>query len=148
MKWMKKSYDLEEDVILLEDETIRIKKFKEERRKRVELFKKKGAPKEIIEYEEMISEMTPIEYENFKLDLEKQRQLEIKNYQNTHKMDEIVVKNLFRRFDEIRANPSKIRSVLFCPCETCFDMVFFGPTGIFSCNAGKFMPEEDYKMEI
>ena len=63
-------------------------------------------------------------------------------------MDEIVVKNLFRRFDEIRANPSKIRSVLFCPCETCFDMVFFGPTGIFSCNAGKFMPEEDYKMDL
>jgi hypothetical protein len=84
------------------DDTIsRNRKFKEERNKRINLFKRINAPASVIDYEEMIAKMTLVEYEMHLNQMAKEHEQQKSDYAKNNPIQKSIVDEIYRRAEQL-----------------------------------------------
>ena len=122
----------------IEDELSRTRKFREERQKRITKLKELGVPDVIIEYEEYLATLTHKGYLNHIAQIEKEEKQKKIEYAKNNKLNETVVKNIFKWFDK---NGDSI------PLDV-FDSQVLTDRIIDPLGPDIGMSEEDYKYDL
>ena len=118
---------------IVEDTISRNKKFKEEMQKRVKRLKELNAPQTIIDYEEMISQMTLVEYE-IHLKEQQQEQKKIKSeYAKNNPIKQSIIEEIYNRESKLKYDSLRYSS----------DMHF-----TMAINPLSFMSEDDYENDL
>ena len=96
--------DYMNETIIIEDTISRNKKFQEERKLRVDRLKKQNFPDAIIEYEEMISKMTLVEYEIYLQQLEEEFKKNKLEYAKNNSIQKSIVDEIYNRESKLKYN--------------------------------------------
>jgi len=86
---------------IIEDTISRNKKFQEERRKRVEHFKKLKFPQIIIDTEEMIANMTIAEFDVYKQEMQREQDRADAEYAKNNPLQKHIVDEIYTRLEKL-----------------------------------------------
>jgi hypothetical protein len=118
---------------IIEDTISRTKEFQEERRAIVARMKELDVPAIVIEIEEMISKMTPAEYDIYCQQIEKEDNVVKSKYAKNNPIQKSIVDEIYARADKLEYN--------YFNCSS--DLYFY-----MAIDPLSFMSKDDYYNDL